>query len=135
MHVSVYFNVRLRLFSIVAEEGSKKGLVIHHASRIEIEDPVFVVRKSGRMKFLRTGQKNVHAMVRGTLAGASIADGHLLRKPSVSRYRRDGMPCRYNPAINESFVAGKDSTPCARARGCLLEISDGHAEMTVLDAA
>lgn len=135
MLVSVYLNIRLRLFSIIAEEGRNKGLVIDHASRIEIENPSFVVRPSGRKRFLRTGQKNVHAFVRGRLAGALTANGALIGKPSAARYRRAGSACRYNPARDESFVVGEDRAPCRTAKSCLLEIKDGRASMTVLEAA
>lgn len=138
MLVSVYYNIRKGLYSILAEEGADKGLVIGHARAIEIRNPKFVVRESGRKAVLRQNRKNVHAFVRGELRAMTPEEGHAVPRTSTRPYRRDGERCRYNPHDCETFMVGHEgaSRPCHKAAGCLLELDKVHGRpvMTVVGA-
>ena len=60
MKVEVYYNLHRHLFSI-----RHKGKVIGHRRYVSLSDVTFAVQPAGRKKVLETGQKNVHAFVRG----------------------------------------------------------------------
>ncbi len=96
MRVECYFNLHKHVFSVRALEGPDKGRVILHASNVLLKDVSFVVQKAGREKVLRTGQKNVHAFVRGTLV---MHDNEL----EVQSFN-EGEPVYYNPRTVETFV-------------------------------
>ena len=56
----LYWNTRKALFSV-----RSGGLVVDHVASAFVIAPKFVVREAGRQTVIRTGQKNVHAFVRG----------------------------------------------------------------------
>ena len=63
MGVDVYFNLHRKVWSI---RSRKTGLVTDHARVVAFPmGAEMVVRPAGRAKVLQTGQKNVHAFVRG----------------------------------------------------------------------
>jgi len=95
MRVECYFNLHKHVFSVRALEGPDKGRVILHASNVLLKDVSFVVQKAGREKVLRTGQKNVHAFVRGTLV---MHDNEL-----EVRSFNEGSAVWYNPRLLSTF--------------------------------
>lgn len=58
----VYRNLTLRCWSV-----RERGRVVAHAQTVTLADAVMVVRPGGRARVLRTGHREVHAWVRGTL--------------------------------------------------------------------
>ncbi len=67
MKVEVYWNTRRKLYSIRAAEGPDKGLVIDRDRLVELKDVTFHVSEPGRLRVVRSGRKNLHAVVRGEL--------------------------------------------------------------------
>jgi hypothetical protein len=62
----IYWNSHKKLFSV-----RNKGLVTDHVSSGFMKKPEFVVQPAGREKVLKTGQKNVHAFIRGEVLEAN----------------------------------------------------------------
>jgi hypothetical protein len=86
-YVRVYRNLHKNCFSVV---DSKTGRVIMHTQELNLENAVFKVRESGRLKVLETKQKNVHAFVCGYISESPPCGGDLVE---VS----------YNPYFSGSF--------------------------------
>ena len=109
MKVEVYFNLHKHLFSV---RSCRTGKVMHHAGRVHIKDPTFVVRQSGRKRVLREGKKNVHAFVRGEITYFTDFDPDYLDYTLVA----------YNPYKHETFVDVCDVRPVRTAKRAMLEI-------------
>mgnify|MGYP003635392358 FL=1 len=62
MRVQVYRNLNNGLISI---QDLSTGLVLGHASAIDLQEASFIVREAGRQQVIREQRKNVHAFVRG----------------------------------------------------------------------
>ena len=62
MRVQVYRNLNNGLISI---QDLSTGLVLGHASAVDLEEANFIVREAGRQQVIREQRKNVHAFVRG----------------------------------------------------------------------
>ena len=62
MKVEVYKNLRKQCFSI-----RQKGKVIGYALVLAMSNVEFVVQQGGRKRVLESGQKNVHAFLRGDI--------------------------------------------------------------------
>lgn len=126
MRVSVYFNLHRKCFSIRAEEGPEKGRVVAHADRVILRDVKMVVGQAGNRKVRETGQKNVHAFMRGhlaalkgsiTAAGERIIMGETEGCDELTAYipedmnrrfalaEQDGVRLTYDPYRDTSFVA------------------------------
>jgi len=99
MKVEVYYNLHRHLFSI-----RHKGKVIGHRRYVSLADVTFAVQPAGRKKVLETGQKNVHAFVRGTLMNYQQIC-HLDMTTQVT----------YNPYKYKSFVDKSNETPIKKA--------------------
>lgn len=148
MRVSVYFNLHRKLFSVRAEQGPSKGLVIGHAEGVTLDNVTYHVGKAGQAKVRATGQKNIHATVRGTIAAAfgleltlAGAEGMLpwflnpkhTRSGDVHRAHRlradftakVGEAIRYNPYETDTFQT-RDGTPVMGADVANLSLSQGH---------
>jgi hypothetical protein len=97
--VWVYFNVRTGDYSV-----RKQGRVVLHTENIALRDCEFRVWESGRQKVLKTGAKNVHAFVVGTIDESG-------RAPSCSRQ----TAVRYNPFETETFVEAGTNLPVFKA--------------------
>lgn len=94
MRVDVYRNLHRRCWSV---RDTRTRLVIAHVDCIDLENPVFKVSEAGRQRVLRERRKNVHAVVRGTISGASgDLDGMVqvgynpYKSPSFMQYTSDG---------------------------------------------
>jgi hypothetical protein len=77
------------------------GKVIGHVREAILLDATFVVHEAGRQRVLRTGHKNVHAWIRGTLVGGSSQVG----EPVF------GKAVYYRPSDADHFYT--ESTPDA----------------------
>ena len=58
MRVQVYRNLNNGLISI---QDLSTGLVLGHASAVDMEEANFIVREAGRQQVIREQRKNVHA--------------------------------------------------------------------------
>jgi len=114
MKVEVYYNLHRHEFSI-----RHKGKVIGHRRYVALSDVKFAVQPAGRKRVIETGQKCVHAFVRGTLMDyAQIA--HLPLDKQVT----------YNPYKYESFVNKKDETPVFKSGvAYLFKPTDGKPQI------
>ena len=62
MRVQVYRNLNNGLISI---QDLSTGLVLGHASAVDLKEATFIVREAGRQQVIREQRKNVHAFVQG----------------------------------------------------------------------
>jgi len=58
----VYRNLNNGLISI---QDLSTGLVLGHASAVDLQEASFIVREAGRQQVIKEKRKNVHAFVRG----------------------------------------------------------------------
>lgn len=104
MRVRIYRNLSpqyrdRRVWSVVALEGPRKGLVIDRVEGAILRDASFVVSEAGRQRVLREKAKNVHAFIRGELVEtfplnslSKKADGEEIAPGSGAT-----VPVSYNP--------------------------------------
>ena len=85
--VEIYFNLHKKTWSV-----RQDGKVVRHTNFIQIREPQYVVRQTGKEKVRREKRKNVHAFVRG------YVEDRLPVFPSRSKF------ITYNPYRNDSFV-------------------------------
>jgi len=116
MRVEVYFNLHKKTFSV---RSCRTGRVIHHTDEVHIENPKFVVRKSGRERVLREGKKNVHAFVRGDITVFNDFD---YIKVGFDPDYLDYTLVSYNPYKFDTFVDVIDTRPVRTAKRAVLRI-------------
>lgn len=126
MRVECYYNLHKLVFSVRALEGPDKGRVIAHATRVLLKDVSFVVQKAGREKVLKTGQKNVHAFVRGTWVSYCEDDKSIDLEAHILK---TGMSVYYNPRIDATFRLMAAPIPIHTARETLLCKQMGKARI------
>lgn len=104
-----------------AKAGSKNCVSYRHlpaghsqyASALHLTRATFAVQPAGLRRFRETGQKNVHAFVRGTLESVTVD-----RWPS--RIDLDWRQARYNPNENDTFVDKQYGWPVHCANEAIL---------------
>lgn len=116
--VFVYYNVRLRLFSVKALDGESRGRVVHHASTVEVLDATLKVSEAGRQRVLREKRKNVHAGVVGTLGYYG---------PEPLEHTHDAVTFSYNPYKMSTFCMA-DGTPVHQGRRVVLGPAASYVE-------
>jgi hypothetical protein len=89
--VKVYRNLHKAQWSIMADEGLMKGLVVAHADDLVIYEASFEVNYPGRNRVVESGRKNVHAFVKGFVS---------FELPTCYTKRR----VRYNPFEGKDFM-------------------------------
>ncbi|MET7242344.1 hypothetical protein ABZT49_03160 [Methylobacterium sp. EM32] len=87
--VHVYFNRHLKLWSI-----RRSGIVIGHASSVALSGCALHAGESARQRCVSTGQRDVHAWIKGTLAegarpGDAIRIGYRPAQPGFRRRDTD----------------------------------------------
>ena len=104
MIVEVYRNLTKACFSV----RKRGGRVLFHTTKIVLKDASFVVNESGRDKVRKTGHKNVHAFVRGTIA-------------PIGDFQKEGArEVTYNPYVFDTFVVARHESEIDHApRVCL----------------
>jgi hypothetical protein len=108
MRVFVYFNLHKKCWSVKALEGPCKGRVVRHARLVYLTNVTPKVSEAGRQRVIRTGRKNVHAGIVGTLQFAADDDSPsgwfkaVLREKN-ERFEHADM-VTYNPYKFETFV-------------------------------
>lgn len=115
MKVDVYFNLHTYLWSV---KDRKSGLVTEHARVVYTSLPCsFVVRPAGHKKVLQTGQKNVHAFVRGDwLYTADDVDGWTQHLSELDRM----VKVSYNPFRGPSFYRKDTGQDITEAKGLIM---------------
>lgn len=72
--VFVFRNLHAKLWSIIANDGPHKGLVVGHAKHVVLDFARWRVNEAGRLRVISEGVKNVHAGVFGLLADIEPID-------------------------------------------------------------
>ena len=107
MKVEVYKNLRKQCYSI-----RQKGKVIGYALVLAMSNVDFVVQQGGRKRVLESGQKNVHAFLRGFIH-VSDSDQSKFDLPynlQSSIYDDfhsnplDWLDFNYNPFVSDTFT-------------------------------
>ena len=116
MIVEVYRNLRNGQWSIRHAQTKR---VIAYATEVALRDCSLIVNEKGRQAVLDSGQKGVHAYIRGTYVGGSVTritpmfddvdDGFPFDGPA--HRLTDGWEVTYDPFKYESFVYKNDETP------------------------
>ncbi len=96
--VEVYRNVNKKGVTYSIRQN---GYVVAHADELTILNAEFIVQKAGNKKVRKTGQKNVHAWVRGDLVDKL--------EPSENSKLRQRVV--YNPRKHEAFIVKKGCIP------------------------
>ena len=110
MKVEVYKNLRKQCYSI-----RQKGKVIGYANVLAMSNVDFVVQKGGRTRVLQSGQKNVHAFLRGFIhmcdSNQSKFDiPYNLQSSIYDDFHSDPMDWldfNYNPFISDTFTVNE----------------------------
>lgn len=100
--VDVYRNLQKGGYSVRSRETETYGLVIDHRESVVIQAAEFCVNESGRQDVLEEGVKNVHAVVRGTIAEEREIDS-------------EGTEVTYNPYEYANFVSVEEERPIDKA--------------------
>jgi len=104
--VFVYWNLHKQMWSI-KDQVTKK--VIGHAKFFCLGDCQFKVSEKGRQRVLKTGQKNVHAGVVGSLVGSSLT---ATNGPVIAQVT-------YNPYTHEKFKTMRFKADVDKADCCI----------------
>jgi hypothetical protein len=111
--VEVYLNTHATAWSVRA-----KGKVIGHAPYfISLVNATFHVQEGGRQRYLATGQKNVHAWIKGELV--------------LDEYTKNGYAwlktktAIYHPKKHKSFICHETKKPVKEAAYVELRLFDG----------
>jgi hypothetical protein len=91
MRVEVYRNLHKQCWSVRALEGERKGRVIAHTHDLILEECRYAVQPAGRDKVRRSGRKNVHAFIRGTLPEQPMTMRPGAQRVTYNPYKHDGF--------------------------------------------
>jgi hypothetical protein len=107
MRVETYYNLHKHCLSF-REPGER----VSHARAMVLNNVKFAVQPAGRAKVLTDKRKNVHAFVRGDMAGLNDNLGDY----TVYNMNRQQYPrIRYNPYESDSFVLVDTGMPIKSA--------------------
>lgn len=89
--IMVYKNLNNGMYSV-----KQSGLVVAHAERLCLKDFECVINESGRKRAVRTGERNVHAFIKGKYTTSGMG----------TSAERNDLPAviRYNPFKNKTFI-------------------------------
>ncbi|MFG6572295.1 hypothetical protein ACGYLO_11880 [Sulfitobacter sp. 1A13353] len=139
MRVAVYFNLHKRCFSLRAEEGDLRGIVIGHADQVVLTAVTCHVRAAGQATVRATRVKNVHAFLRGDLVSLSgfaptkrAAEMKLQLEadkaaPRIPDFSNNGSIFGYDPYVDHGFTSRMKAhcgTYITAARAALLSITE-----------
>ena len=107
MKVEVYKNLRKQCYSV-----RQKGKVIGYALVLAMSNVDFVVQQGGRKRVLESGQKNVHAFLRGDIhlckSDESKFDLPYNLQSSIydsfHSHPMDWLDFNYNPFVSDTFT-------------------------------
>lgn len=107
MIVEVYRNLRKKCFSV---RDAKTKRVIAHKTTVYLRNATFHVSAAGRKRVRATGQKNVHAFIRGTITIFAIIEQEMDTRLNT---RVDRV--MYDPYKQVSFETQWESRPIRAA--------------------
>ncbi len=113
--VEVHYNLHKGCLSVRSRE---RGARVEYAHAVVLQDAVFAVQPAGVRRARASGQKNVHAFVRGVLVyispttGDAAADADAV---SGSVMRAEGAAITYDPFVHDSFVYVDSGDPVVEA--------------------
>lgn len=87
---------------------------VHYSGTLALSDVTFAVQPAGLRKFRTTGQKNVHAFVRGTVVAEY---GNQVDAKLKGGYMREAY---YNPNLVDQFVDRQTGKPLTKARAAYM---------------
>lgn len=105
MHVEAHLNlhrVKQHKQNCISVRERKTGAKVKHVGTLRMTDVEFIVQPAGRAEAVASGQRNVHAFVRGVEKcryRVQIAIGH----PYRSAYKDGWIRVSYNPFKSDSF--------------------------------
>tara|TARA_R110002020_G_scaffold295917_1_gene511541 strand:+ start:892 stop:1377 length:486 start_codon:yes stop_codon:yes gene_type:complete len=100
-YVEVYRNLRSKAWSI---RNPKTGRVILHTEKIYLQDCKLTVQPAGRQRVLDTGQKNVHAFIKGTIDFTTMTHQNSFWIGEFSEHPAKIQQVYYSPYLWDSFV-------------------------------
>jgi hypothetical protein len=101
--VDVFRSLKHGGVALRAVEGDAEGAVVDRRETAFVRDAEFVIDREKRREALATGERTVHAWVRGTLVEDPDPPG-------------ETVPVVYDPAEYSSFVVRGTEEPIRRAR-------------------
>jgi hypothetical protein len=113
--VEVYYNLTRRVFSV---RSRKSGLVTgHHRVVVFPFGATMAVQKAGRVKVIETGQKNVHAFIRGDTPelGDDAADW-----AEWAAGMQGAELVTYNPKKADTFTLRRTGAPIHEAHAVVM---------------
>lgn len=120
--VDVYRNLHTGKWSVRAVDGPDKGKVIAHVDEIGLWGAEYRVSQAGRERVIRTGVKNVHAVVRGKVST------YIPHKRLVAMRQR----VAYNPFRFGTFMVmsldARPETPIIEAFSPLIRAGFAHMD-------
>jgi|TARA_B110000196_G_C21149668_1_gene668776 hypothetical protein len=113
--VRVYRNLpKPPYYSIRAEEGDSKGLVLGHAKAVIIEDVKFLVGEKSRKTVLKNGVRGVHAYALGRFVG--VCD-----EPPADFLTKESVQVTYQPFVHGHFFErSAPLTPVTESKQCCM---------------
>lgn len=112
MKVRVYFNFKLKKFSIQCHIKGKGWRLLRHSHKVYLSNVELKVYENGRQRVLKTKEKNVHAYVIGTLVPS----------PPINLGFK---PITYNPYKFKSFILVENQTPVFGGESVVMEVNNG----------
>jgi hypothetical protein len=106
--VDTYCDLHRHCTSLRAITGSKRGRVVGKAYQVLLRDVTFRVQPGGLRRVRETGEREVHAYARGTLAAteaAPVRDDPAAVRVRYNPFRFDG----FVRADTEEILAGADA--------------------------
>lgn len=108
--VATHYNVKRKPVPMLSIR--EHGNTIGHGEDLRLSDVNFRVNQSGRLTALRTGQKNVHALMHGRVTDTLP---HSLEELQERQRYGELVPVAYNPAKYTSFVRADTGAPIHEA--------------------
>lgn len=115
MPVEVYYNLHKGCLSVRRRE---RGARVEHAHAVVLQNAVFAVQPAGVRRARASGQKNVHAFVRGVLVYVSPTTADAAADADAvcgSVMRAEGAAVTYDPFSHDSFVYVESGDPAVEA--------------------
>lgn len=114
--VSVYRNLHSGMWSV-----RQDGIVLVHATNVYLRDVEFRIQEAGRLRVIRTKQKNVHAFVTGYICSS------LEIRRGTAHLRDDELHhtnAYYNPYSCETFIDKDTGLAIIKADYCDMDSLD-----------
>ncbi len=114
--VSCFWNLHKDVFSMestILERGKKRKLVCMHGNEFIMTDVTFKVYEKGRQRVLNSGQKNVHAYVKGKFIGETKS----------ATFLQEGMREAYYNPFNQATFTDKETGEVLESASVVLMVN------------